>query len=368
MYFKLAELRKKNNLTQQELGDVLSVSYQTISKWENGVVSPDISMLPKISQYFGISVDALLGLVPLEQEYMVANSGSAEYWNRRLSYLQQTRKTMWNNDYIQFLVEDVWKIDNPLTVLDCGCGYGALGKVLMPLLPEGSKYVGIDFSENMIEAAKECHRNVSYETEFILKDILEYRPKEKFDMVISQGVLRHVNDGETLLRRMIEFVKENGMIVSFECNREFEADGLYIDGMDYLELCNHQGLKKLWKTELQNQNRDYSIAMKIPHYMKRAGLKNVDCRLNDKVTFLEPMQQEYEEILDSFILADSWSDCKTEKEKEEDIIYFMNHGMTRKEAEEYCNKQNGIIKYLKTHKEEAALTKINGVVISYGWK
>ena len=65
--FKLAELRKKNNLTQQELGDVLNVSYQTISKWENNVVLPDISALPQISSYFGVSVDALLGLVPLEQ-------------------------------------------------------------------------------------------------------------------------------------------------------------------------------------------------------------------------------------------------------------------------------------------------------------
>lgn len=34
---KIAELRKRNNMTQQELGDLLSVSYKTISKWEKGV-------------------------------------------------------------------------------------------------------------------------------------------------------------------------------------------------------------------------------------------------------------------------------------------------------------------------------------------
>lgn len=86
--FKLAELRKKSNLTQQELGDILCVSYQTISKWENGVVYPDISVLPQISNYFGVSVDALLGLVPLEQEYYPSNSGTVEYWEKRLEYLQ----------------------------------------------------------------------------------------------------------------------------------------------------------------------------------------------------------------------------------------------------------------------------------------
>ena len=34
---KLSELRKRNGMTQQELGDILSVSYKTISKWENGI-------------------------------------------------------------------------------------------------------------------------------------------------------------------------------------------------------------------------------------------------------------------------------------------------------------------------------------------
>ncbi|MBA4688832.1 MAG: helix-turn-helix transcriptional regulator [Candidatus Galacturonibacter soehngenii] len=88
---KLAELRKQNHLTQQELGNILSVSYQTISKWENGQVSPDINMLPKISAYFGVSVDALLGLVPLEQEYNPSDADTTKYWSKRLSYLKSSR-------------------------------------------------------------------------------------------------------------------------------------------------------------------------------------------------------------------------------------------------------------------------------------
>ena len=40
---KLSELRKRNGMTQQELGDILSVSYKTISKWENGTCLPDIN-------------------------------------------------------------------------------------------------------------------------------------------------------------------------------------------------------------------------------------------------------------------------------------------------------------------------------------
>lgn len=283
--FKLAELRKKNNLTQQELGDILNVSYQTISKWENNVVFPDISVLPQISNYFGVSVDALLGLVPMGEEYSPSNSGTVEYWDERLEYLKMTRKSMWNEDYFQFLIRDVWKITRPITVLDCGCGYGALGLLIMPLLPKGSRYVGIDFSKNMIESAVKTYQNSGIEAEFILSDILSYQPKEKYDMVISQAVLRHVDDGEMFLRKMADLLRKEGILVSLECNREFEADGLYVRGMDYAKLCHHDGLKKLWKTELEMQNRDYSIAMKIPHYMKKLGLKNIASRMNDRVTF-----------------------------------------------------------------------------------
>ena len=366
--FKLAELRKKNHLTQQELGDILCVSYQTISKWENGTSYPDISVLPQISSYFGVSVDALLGLVPLEQAYKPSNSGTVEYWENRLGYLKETRKTMWNEDYMCFLVRDVWKIRKPITVLDCGCGYGALGLLLMPLLPSGSKYVGVDFTQTMIDSARENYRYSDIDARFILSDILEYTPNEKYDMVISQAVLRHVNNGDTFLRKMVDFLRDGGILVSLECNREFEADGLYIHGMDYLKLCHHDGLKKLWQTELEKQNRDYSIAMKIPHYMKAAGLKDVSCRMNDRVTFLEPEQPNYTEVLESVILADHWSDEKTDAEIVENISYFMNHGMSRKEAEDYCRQQNGIVKYLKKHAGEVSLTKTTGIMISYGWK
>lgn len=368
MNFRLAELRKKHNLTQQELGDILCVSYQTISKWENGVAYPDISMLPQISGYFGVSVDVLLGLQLLEEAYTPSNSGKAEYWENRLEYLKRTRKTMWNEDYVRFLVREVWKIDKPVTILDCGCGFGALGMLLMPVLPSGSKYVGVDFSPTLIRAAEECFQELGIEAQFVVADIMKYQPRQQYDMVISQAVLRHIDNGEMFLRRMVSFMKNGGLFVSIECNREFEAAGLYIQGMDYDKLCQHEGLKKLWQTELKQQNRDYSIAMKIPHYMKAAGLKGISCRMNDRVTVLDPVQEEYAEILDSIVSADHWSDEKTDKEIEEDIAYFMNHGMSRKDAEDYCRQQNGIVRFLKRNAGEVALTKMTGLMISYGWK
>lgn len=368
IHLRIAELRKRNHLTQQELGDILSVSYQTISKWENGVVLPDITMLPKLSRCFGVSADALLGLAPLGEVYKPSNSGTKEYWSNRVGYLKRTRKTMWNYDYLAFLIHQVWQIDHAVEILDCGCGYGALGLLLLPLLPEGSRYVGVDFSEEMIQEGKKIYAEEGYHAEFIHEDILQLKCVKQYDIVISQAVLRHVDHGEKFLRKMIEFAKSDGLVISIECNREFEADGLWIAGMDYASLCEHQGIKKLWQTELKMQDRDFSIAMKIPHYMKKAGLKNIDCRMNDRVEFVTPEQDDYEQRVWDAIKADHWDDEKTVEELEKDIAYFMNHGMSRKEAEDYCNQQNGIVHYLKSNRGSVAFTEFKGLMISYGWK
>ncbi len=57
----LKRLRKESGLTQEELGGFLGVTFQTISKWELGETYPDITMLPRISSFFGITADELLG-------------------------------------------------------------------------------------------------------------------------------------------------------------------------------------------------------------------------------------------------------------------------------------------------------------------
>ena len=54
-------LRKQKDMTQDAIADVIGVSFQTVSKWERGESYPDISILPIISSFFGVSVDFLLG-------------------------------------------------------------------------------------------------------------------------------------------------------------------------------------------------------------------------------------------------------------------------------------------------------------------
>ena len=54
-------LRKEFGFTQEELAGKLGVTYQAVSKWENGTTAPDISLLPELAAVFKTSIDALLG-------------------------------------------------------------------------------------------------------------------------------------------------------------------------------------------------------------------------------------------------------------------------------------------------------------------
>ena len=58
----IKELRQKKGITQEELSEALRVSVQTVSRWENGVNAPDLTMLPELAVYFKVTADYLLGL------------------------------------------------------------------------------------------------------------------------------------------------------------------------------------------------------------------------------------------------------------------------------------------------------------------
>ena len=59
---KIRCLRLKASLTQEQLAEQLGISAQAVSKWENNVSMPDISLLPEIAEVFGISIDELFDL------------------------------------------------------------------------------------------------------------------------------------------------------------------------------------------------------------------------------------------------------------------------------------------------------------------
>ncbi len=58
----IKRLRRKKNLTQEDLADALGVTAQAVSKWETDVSCPDISLLPALAVTLGVSMDELFGM------------------------------------------------------------------------------------------------------------------------------------------------------------------------------------------------------------------------------------------------------------------------------------------------------------------
>ena len=56
----IRKLRKENNLTQADLANKYGVTYQAVSKWENGINLPDISLLKEMSKDFNINIEDIL--------------------------------------------------------------------------------------------------------------------------------------------------------------------------------------------------------------------------------------------------------------------------------------------------------------------
>ena len=56
----IKKLRKDNNLTQQKLADKYGVTYQAVSKWENGINLPDVTLIRQMSKDFDISIEDIL--------------------------------------------------------------------------------------------------------------------------------------------------------------------------------------------------------------------------------------------------------------------------------------------------------------------
>lgn len=65
---KIRGLRKKCGLTQEQLAERIGVSFQAVSKWENDIALPDITLVPVIAQYFGVSTDELLSYDSAEKD------------------------------------------------------------------------------------------------------------------------------------------------------------------------------------------------------------------------------------------------------------------------------------------------------------
>lgn len=71
---RIMQLRKEKGYTQEQLAELCGVSAQAVSKWENDVSCPDISILPQLAELLGVTTDELLGVKPIEPKVVIVDA------------------------------------------------------------------------------------------------------------------------------------------------------------------------------------------------------------------------------------------------------------------------------------------------------
>lgn len=126
---KFSDLRKDKGFTQEDIANRLNVSSQAVSKWENDVSYPDISLLVEISEIFDVSVDFLLGKR-----------------NEAAVVLETTKKDV-NKMLLKIVVNssdgDKVRINLPLAFIKIGLDSG----IAMPQIKGNDALKGIDWQQ-----------------------------------------------------------------------------------------------------------------------------------------------------------------------------------------------------------------------------
>lgn len=153
----LKRLRRARDMTQEDLAALLGVSYQSVSRWENGACYPDLELLPAIADFFGLSVDQLLGVNAAQEQQRVQ-----KYLDRFQEAISQGRI----DDCIAIAREGVAEHPN---------SYPLLNKLMYALFASGDESGNIpNWEENM--------RKYDQEIVTLGQRIMKYCPDEDIRM------------------------------------------------------------------------------------------------------------------------------------------------------------------------------------------
>jgi len=148
----IRRLRKERNLTQEELAEQLNVTYQAVSRWENGTGMPDISQIVPLSNVFGVTTDVLFGIENTnitEEAYKIINeANNIRQYGKPETYLEQ----------YNHILEGLKRFPNNLILLNNCIGLG-----LMLCLPENSYLYSSDRAEKIAaETERQANLIISY--------------------------------------------------------------------------------------------------------------------------------------------------------------------------------------------------------------
>lgn len=184
---KIKQLRKARGITQEQLANAIGISFQSVSKWENGIALPDITLVPMLANYFGVSMDELFDFSPTEKEEAIEKAIDEAYKFRE-SDPEKSRA----------ILEEALKIYPENDLL--------LNNIL---------YVVTDPDETIGIASKLTERTLNNEVKYDALRFLAYAYKKKGDLKSAENAIEQIPE--------IYFTKLTEMAYLLEGESKFKA-------------------------------------------------------------------------------------------------------------------------------------------------
>jgi len=259
-----------------------------------------------------------------------------DYWDAGDEYLRQCYILQHNEDYLDFLVSHVWKLDQACQLAEFGCGSGKMGLQLMPLLAKGSTYTGIDQSSELVSKGRQIWATTPWQAEFHEGSIYETPFADNaFDVTLVHTVLMHVPYPEKALQEMIRVTKPKGLVIACEANRNAHMAMLHMEETNHQETTPLELFQTINREIRKRTGVDHNIGAKLPVLMHKAGLQQIQVRISDAMRFLyPPLDTDYKQRLFKAICDEGYGQPKpNEEQRERWKANIMSHGISEKDAE-----------------------------------
>lgn len=252
---RVVRLRKERKLTQKEMAEALELSRQTVSNWEKGKIEPNIGVLSKIAEYFGVSTDFLLGHETYTTQYEGKYRQEGFYWGRKINRLAHE-------------VLRLMPPERPIRLLDVGCGEG---QAAVFFARNGYHVTAFDIATSGLAKGRALAKAAGVHVEFFHGDILHHEFVNDYDIIYSTDVLEYVppRKRESMMRGFREHTAVGGLNVldTFVEKNFIAAPPDWEHGKEFYwqsgELFSHY--RGNWKFELCEESIFDCDSAGIPH-------------------------------------------------------------------------------------------------------
>ena len=216
---KIRELRKQRGITQEQLAESIGISFQAVSKWENNIALPDITLVPVLASYFGVSMDELFDFnlkeiehavrIITEKAYQYRESNPAE--SRRI--LEEGLKKYPENDILLnnllYVLDYSVKPDETIAIASKliektnqnDVKYDALRFLAYAYKAEGD----LESAEAAIEQIPEIYFTKLTEKAYLLSGKAKFEAAEKQKWISFENLFQ-------MMWKLAEYYEENGKI------------------------------------------------------------------------------------------------------------------------------------------------------------